>query len=188
MYNLPRQQHRGGKDEEEQGLRDLKSVFQAGSVFKDAARALGYGGDTVGSSALASTTAPFTVSPVTLPGTALHSIPHTFPLGLAPRLPDSTFLPPLTYNKPRPEPRTLTQAEVEEIAELRQSDPKTWTISALCKKFGCNFGIVRAIKVNHEAHNAHEEGLKATKSRWGRKKTIARMERTRRKALWERDA
>jgi hypothetical protein len=166
----------------------MEEMFKGGNVFKETARALGYGKDAASSSMpKALPTSSFNLSPISLPGTPLHSIPQTFPVGLAPRIPDAAMLPP-AIDKARAEHRQLTQADVEEIRRLRKENPKKWSIGKLTKRFQCGFGIVRAIWQSHEAHNQHEAKLETVKQSWGKRKSIARMERSRRKELWERDA
>ncbi|KAJ1504258.1 hypothetical protein HMI54_004310 [Coelomomyces lativittatus] len=45
-------------------------------------------------------------------------------------------LPPLSHRfLPT---RSLTESEIEEVQHLRQSDPKTWTVRKLAKKFNVN--------------------------------------------------
>jgi Mitochondrial ribosomal protein subunit L20 len=182
MYNFPTQT----TDRNEISRETATELFNGGNAFKEAARALGYGRDSMTGAAI-KTTEPFQASPITLPSTALHSIPKSYPVGLAPRVAKESMLPPLAY-KARPEPKMLTQEQVNEIRGLRRERPDEWTIGKICKKYGCNFGIVRAIWASSEAGEKHEEHLTEVKQKWGRKRTVARLERKRRKALWEMDA
>lgn len=124
--------------------------------------------------------------PVTKPGTALHESTSTVPTALLPRIPEGAPLPPAL--KPRAEKRYhLGQEEIEEIRRLRMGDPSTWTRDKLAEKFGCSSFFVGVICPNHEAGKAHEKRIEEVKNRWGPRKTDARRQRERRKALWGRD-
>jgi len=128
------------------------------------------------------------VSPIAKPGTALHEIARsTLPSSLLPRVPDSDPMPPAL--KPITDKLYhITPEQVREMQALRKQDPKQWTIDRLAEKYGCSTLFVRICAKNFEAGKAHFERLDETKKRWGRKKTLARQDRTRRKDLWGRDA
>lgn len=125
--------------------------------------------------------------PVTKPGTALHESTSTVPASLLPRIPEGAPLPP-ALKPPAAKKYHLGQEEIEEIRRLRMEDPNTWTRDKLAEKFGCSSFFVSVIYTNHEAGKAHEKRREETKDRWGLRKTDARKQRERRKALWGRDA
>ena len=127
-------------------------------------------------------------SPIAKPGTALHEIARAqLPSSLLPRVPASDPMPPAL--KPITEKLYhVTPEQVAEMQSLRAADPKQWTIDRLAAKYGCSTLFVRICAKNYEAGKAHAERLEEVKRRWGRKRTLARQDRTRRKALWGRDA
>ncbi|KAF2845907.1 hypothetical protein T440DRAFT_256368 [Plenodomus tracheiphilus IPT5] len=119
-------------------------------------------------------------SPVAAPGTPLSS-----PSSLPPR-PTSALPTPL--REPYEKKYHLTDAEVEEIRSLRQSDPKVWTRVRLAEKFGCSQFFVGMVAKAPERAAAVAQTHEAARQKWGDRRKIAREDRERRKALWGRDA
>ncbi|KAI9818653.1 MAG: hypothetical protein M1826_001334 [Phylliscum demangeonii] len=94
--------------------------------------------------------------------------------------------PPLT--PPKEKRYHLTQDDMVEIRRLRQTDPDQWTRAKLAKKFKCSSLFVGIVCEATKEHK--EEQLKRiedVKARWGRRRTMAREDRKRRRALWGRD-
>jgi len=81
----------------------------------------------------------------------------------------------------------LTPADVAEMRRLRAEDPRQWTRVRLAEKFGCSVFFVNlfAQKVP-ELEAEWEAEHERARSRWGRTKTEAREDRSRRKAEWGR--
>jgi hypothetical protein len=82
----------------------------------------------------------------------------------------------------------VTPEQVAEMQALRSENSAYWTIDRLAAKYECSTLFVRICATNFEAGKKHFERIEEVKGRWGRKKTLARQDRTRRKALWGRDA
>jgi hypothetical protein len=126
-------------------------------------------------------------SPIAIPGTALHEIPHGFPSGLAPRAPDDAPLPP-PISAPYVPAAALTQAQVDEIRRLRLEDPAKWPLRRLARRFGCSYRLVAAIQVSREAHEREVREAEGQRERWSERRAKARVDRGRRRELWIRDA
>ncbi|KAI9489543.1 mitochondrial ribosomal protein subunit L20-domain-containing protein [Zychaea mexicana] len=86
--------------------------------------------------------------------------------------------PPLRANANKPQ---LTAEQINEMRQLRQQDPATWTRKKLADKFGCSELFVsisaptvkRAVKVELEAS-----------SKAGYRRQLIRKNRERRRELW----
>lgn len=106
---------------------------------------------------------------------------------------ESRRLPPLANKNMQKEKRYhLGPAEIEEIRTLRQSDPWKWTRKVLAEKFECSqffVGMVGELVSPAGVQKKAEEQQKRAevKDRWGKRKRIARDDRSRRRELWYRD-
>jgi hypothetical protein len=72
---------------------------------------------------------------------------------------------------------TLTESQISEIRQLRQSDPEQWTRSKLAKKFNCSelfVGMVAPTGVKNVQQMASQ----------GYRRRLIKQERQMRKALW----
>lgn len=82
----------------------------------------------------------------------------------------------------------VTREQVEEMRSLRASDPATWSVLALAKKFGCsNYFVLMCCRAPAEHKASEKARLEAIKARWGPIRTKAREERQKRKVLLGRD-
>ncbi|KAG1148583.1 hypothetical protein G6F37_002522 [Rhizopus arrhizus] len=74
---------------------------------------------------------------------------------------------------------TLAEKEINEIRQLRESDPTTWTRSKLAKKFGCSelyIGMVAPLKNNTvQSEQVLDHGYR---------RQLIKENRQKRKALW----
>ncbi|KAF1843115.1 uncharacterized protein K460DRAFT_290322 [Cucurbitaria berberidis CBS 394.84] len=119
-------------------------------------------------------------SPVAMPGTPLSA-----PSFLPPR-PSASLPAPL--RQPYEKRYHLTAQEIEEIRQLRLSDPDKWTRVRLAEKFGCSqFFVGMIVKVPEKAEKVSAEH-EAARRKWGQRRRTAREDRERRKVLWGRDA
>lgn len=89
---------------------------------------------------------------------------------------------PLINNNKQTIAKKLSEAEIAELRQLRESDPTTWTRSKLAKKFGCSELFVSiAAPSSKTAAVATEE---AVVSNHGYRRRLITQERQKRKALW----
>ncbi|KAI9789114.1 MAG: hypothetical protein M1816_006364 [Peltula sp. TS41687] len=96
-------------------------------------------------------------------------------------------LPP-PIRKPYTKSYHLTETDIAEIRRLRQKDPDMWTRTKLAKKFKCSSLFVGIVcQATKERLEQRAEALEAIKARWGKKRTMAREDRVRRRELWGRD-
>ncbi|EEH03154.1 conserved hypothetical protein [Histoplasma capsulatum G186AR] len=71
---------------------------------------------------------------------------------------------------------------------LRLEDPMKWSRYALAQKFGCSTHFVMQVcDAGPQKKAIQQQVLEAIKSRWGKKRTIAREDRQLRKELWATD-
>lgn len=124
---------------------------------------------------------------VARPGTALHEMGSTFPIALAPRIPDDVPLPP-ELPKQWKLNQVLTQADIDEIRRLRMSEPFKWTVTALCEKFECSAALVKAIAAPPASHERYVKKMAKVQKSWSAGRAKARQERLRREVLWGMDA
>ncbi|KAK2797370.1 hypothetical protein FQN51_008541 [Onygenales sp. PD_10] len=95
---------------------------------------------------------------------------------------------PLVIQKKQEEKRILSAKEIAEMRRLRLEDPMKWSRRALAKHFNCNpHFVMQACDAGPEKKAIQLQVLEAIKSRWGKKRTIAREDRELRKELWARD-
>jgi len=83
----------------------------------------------------------------------------------------------------------VTREQVEEMRQLRASDPLKWSVLELSKKFNCTpYFVMMCCKSSPEHREKERQRLEAIKSRWGVIRTKAREERKKRKTLLLRGA
>ncbi|KAH0612655.1 uncharacterized protein H6S33_009035 [Morchella sextelata] len=93
-------------------------------------------------------------------------------------------LPP-PVKKPYEKKYHLGEAEIAEMRALRAEDPDKWTRGKLAEKFGTSRFFAGMVAETTAARKEEMQGRLATiKSRWGKIRTNARFERTRRRAGW----
>lgn len=91
--------------------------------------------------------------------------------------------PPLS--QPYEKTYHLTPEDFDEIRRLRVEDPVKWSANALARKFNVSPLVIGiAAPAGAERWSAKEKELEKVKSRWGKKRTLAREMRTRRKEEW----
>ncbi|PGH12547.1 hypothetical protein AJ79_04168 [Helicocarpus griseus UAMH5409] len=82
----------------------------------------------------------------------------------------------------------LDENEIKEMRQLRLQDPMKWSRYELAKRFQCSTHFVMQVcDAGPQKKAIQQQVLEAIKSRWGKKRTIAREDRQLRKELWERD-
>ncbi|KLJ12434.1 hypothetical protein EMPG_12533 [Blastomyces silverae] len=82
----------------------------------------------------------------------------------------------------------LGEQEIAEMRQLRLQDPMKWSRYALAQRFGCSAHFVMQVcDAGPQKKEIQQQVLEAIKSRWGKKRTIAREDRQLRKELWARD-
>lgn len=106
--------------------------------------------------------------------------------GQAPSSHTSKLPPPV--RKPYEKQYHLTAADMEEIRRLRRENPDVWTRDRLAKRFDCsNLFVGIVCEASPERKEAQQQILEAVKLKWGRRRRIAREDRTKRRELWGRD-
>ena len=101
---------------------------------------------------------------------------------------DVNKLPALFKNALQEDKNYLTAEQIEEIRRLRREDPMAWSRNKLAKKFNCNPVFVSTVCEASPAKKAlQRQVLEAVKSRWGKKRSIAREDRELRKKTWTKD-
>ena len=82
----------------------------------------------------------------------------------------------------------LNQSDIEEIRNLRLSDPMTWSRWKLAKRFDCSpMFIAKVCEASPQKKDIQRQVLEAVQSRWGTKRRMAREDRQLRKESWGRD-
>lgn len=83
----------------------------------------------------------------------------------------------------------LAPSDIEEIRNLRLTDPMTWSRNKLAKRFECSpVFIAMVCQASKEKKEIQARILEAVQSRWGPKRRMAREDRQLRKEAWGRDA
>ncbi|KAF2965703.1 hypothetical protein GQX73_g7868 [Xylaria multiplex] len=97
----------------------------------------------------------------------------------------STVLPPPSRTtETREKKYNVTREQVDEMRELRASDPVKWSVLKLAAKFECTpFFVMMCCKASPEHKDTERQRLDAIKARWGTIRTKAREERKKRKIL-----
>ncbi|KAG8966939.1 hypothetical protein FRC03_011010 [Tulasnella sp. 419] len=99
---------------------------------------------------------------------------------------ESSTLPPsvrnATYSN---QSNHLTAAQIEEIQQLRRTNPQVNTVSALAKKFNCAKIFVSSVApLDKESRAKREEALRKRDERSGENRKIAKAVRQKRRELW----
>ncbi|KAJ5692083.1 hypothetical protein N7462_001506 [Penicillium macrosclerotiorum] len=82
----------------------------------------------------------------------------------------------------------LGPSEVEEIRQLRLSDPMTWSRNKLAKRFECSpLFIALVCEAGPEKKQIQKQVMEAVQSQWGPKRRMAREDRKLRREAWCRD-
>lgn len=103
-----------------------------------------------------------------------------------------TRLPP-ALDKPYEKRYHLTEADIAEIRRLATEKSAVWSPSKLAEKFRCSKFFItivcRAGNVSNDEkrRERHLRSVELATSRWGRKRRVAREDRTKRKELWGQD-
>lgn len=84
----------------------------------------------------------------------------------------------------------LTEADVEEMRQLRKKDAATWSLSQLARKFDCSVMFVQTATAGLAPENKkmQQQVTEIVKSNWGTKRRIAREDRALRREKWYKDA
>lgn len=98
---------------------------------------------------------------------------------------DSHRLPPAATKTSEIQPkRNVSLEEVDEMRRLRLEDPRTWSVTALAKKFDCTkYFVMMCCKSSDDHRQSEKARLEAIKARWGPIRKKAREERQKRKVL-----
>ncbi|KAI0393357.1 hypothetical protein F5Y17DRAFT_313640 [Xylariaceae sp. FL0594] len=92
--------------------------------------------------------------------------------------------PPSRPNEMRETQYNVTEEQVEEMRQLRASDPQKWSVLELARKFSCTpYFVMMCCKASPEHKDRERKRLEAIKSRWGVIRTKAREERKKRKVM-----
>ncbi|KAG8728929.1 hypothetical protein FRC12_021392 [Ceratobasidium sp. 428] len=99
--------------------------------------------------------------------------------------PSTAPLPPeLHHTKPSNGPK-LSQAEIEEIKQLRYADPKANSCQVLARRFGCTPLFVSMVApLGKEQRQELEKEQKALRENWGERKRQSREIRKKRREFW----
>ncbi|KAG8722922.1 hypothetical protein FRC08_000022 [Ceratobasidium sp. 394] len=122
------------------------------------------------------------------------SVPTPYSLTTAPASPllvkrssetQTVPLPPeLRPTKPTNGPK-LSQAQIEEIKQLRHADPKTNSCQVLARRFGCTPLFVSMVApLGKEQRQELEKEQKALREKWGERKQLIREIRRKRREFW----
>ncbi|KIY02805.1 uncharacterized protein Z520_01270 [Fonsecaea multimorphosa CBS 102226] len=84
----------------------------------------------------------------------------------------------------------LVEKDLEEMRELRRTDPTQWSVSRLSKKFDCSPVFTHMVVEGLAPEKGKEQKMvtEIVKSNWGKKRREAREDRQIRKERWYRDA
>ena len=101
--------------------------------------------------------------------------------------PTPDWLPP-PVRKPYTKSYHLKEEDLDEIRKLRTENPTKWTRVKLGEKFRCSPLFVGLVcQASREHQDLQLEKVAAVKARWGKRRTLAREDRTRRRESWGRD-
>ncbi|KAF3932225.1 hypothetical protein ABW20_dc0110358 [Dactylellina cionopaga] len=96
-------------------------------------------------------------------------------------------LPP-ALTRPYQKTYHLSETDIQKIQRLRKSNPDKYSRNALAKMFGCSEFFIGMVAPTTDERKA--KMLKKTeevKEKWGKIRTFAREERSRRRVLWSKD-
>lgn len=117
----------------------------------------------------------------------LDDVRRTLRAGVTTTQPDANNLPPV-FKGTSEKKYHLKPSDIEEIRQLRLSDPMTWSRWKLAKRFNCSpLFIGMVCDAGPEKKEIQKQVLEAVQSRWGVKRRIAREDRQLRKETWGKD-
>jgi len=98
-------------------------------------------------------------------------------------------LPPPLWNEPSKQHRTLSEAEVDQIRALRNTDPHSNTAGKLAAQFGCSSKFVAMVaplskQIKQERLQLRAEEHENARSKWGSRKQLVKEIRAKRKSYW----
>ncbi|KAJ8520857.1 hypothetical protein ONZ45_g2376 [Pleurotus djamor] len=104
-------------------------------------------------------------------------------------IPEGTAQPPTLRRSQLSEDFVLTDEQKAEMRTLRRQDPKTWTRSALAKKFGCPSWFVEYIaalpkSARKAAWKVREEEHAANRAKWSERHSLVKAVRARKREFW----
>lgn len=95
---------------------------------------------------------------------------------------------PTVYKNPGKKQYHLKPEDIQEIRNLRLSDPMTWSRWKLAKRFGCSAMFIAMVcEAGPEKKKIQMKVLEAVQSKWGVKRRMAREDRQLRKETWGRE-
>ncbi|EPS44685.1 hypothetical protein H072_1332 [Dactylellina haptotyla CBS 200.50] len=96
-------------------------------------------------------------------------------------------LPP-ALSRPYQKSYHLTEQDIKKIQRMRQANPRVNTRRNLAKQFGTSeFFIGMVAPTTEERKTEMKQKVQGVKDNWGKIRTFARTERTRRRELWSKD-
>lgn len=99
--------------------------------------------------------------------------------------PGTSSLPPVLGSGPPEKRYHLTPEQIAEMQSLRASDPKTYTVSVLAKRFDCSPAFVQiTAPADKPRREALERALSEQKAGWGYRKRLQREITQKRRSLW----
>ncbi|KAI1662529.1 mitochondrial ribosomal protein subunit L20-domain-containing protein [Daldinia decipiens] len=82
----------------------------------------------------------------------------------------------------------VTREQVDEMRELRATDPERWSVLKLAERYGCApYFVMMCCRAPDEHRERERAILGAVKERWGPIRTAARQERKKRRDLLHKD-
>ena len=99
------------------------------------------------------------------------------------KTPGSTRLPPLIPRTNKIPSHHLTDADIAEIQRLRTSDPVTWSVLKLARKFNCSSRFIIMCASAPEKAELEQKKVEAVRAKWGPRRTKAREDRVKRREL-----
>jgi len=106
----------------------------------------------------------------------------------APEAAPNALPPPLWDGHPK-QHRILSEAEVDQIRALRNTDPHSNTASKLAAQFGCSSKFVAMVaplskQLKQERLRLRDEEHENARSKWGSRKHLVKEIRAKRKSYW----
>lgn len=106
-------------------------------------------------------------------------------LSAAPSTEATNSLPPVLGSGPPNKRYHLTPAQIEEMRELRASNPEKYTVGYLAKHFDCSPAFVQiTAPASKTRRTVVENELEEQRAGWGHRKRLQRDIRQKRRSLW----
>ncbi|KAF4589931.1 hypothetical protein EYR40_009682 [Pleurotus pulmonarius] len=104
-------------------------------------------------------------------------------------VPGETLMPPQLRASKLSESFVLTEAQKAEMRELRRSDPKQWTRSALARKFGCPSWFIEYVaalpkSARKAARRERDAVHAANREKWSERHSMVKAIRLRKREFW----